>query len=207
VQLGVESGSVDDLLAAAVLGLEEHSAVFLGLGARRGWCDADGVAEEVANVRAELEEGFVGRILCLLEFLKALGRVRPEERDNALCFLDDIGGERFGAVGVWGHILLLCVFVGGSVSCCRRSCIAGLHGEIACMADEVRDAGGGFLVLLACCRCVVVLLALEVWCQKLSGTIWNKGDSPASLLSARSLLAVLPTGWPIWPCRLPEPLS
>ena len=73
VELGVEAGGVDDALALGVFAFEEDLGFAVAGVGVVGRGDGDGVAEEVADVGAELEEGFVGGVFGFLDVLESLG--------------------------------------------------------------------------------------------------------------------------------------
>lgn len=157
VQLCVEPRGVHHLLPRAVLALEEHRAGLSRGGALGGRRDGHGFAEEVADVGAELEEGFISGVLGLFDVLEALGGLGAEARDEAGRFFNDVGGERLGAVGVrFGVVRGGCLGGGGVgfVGDGSGGRLAG-DGHIAGMLHEGGDAGCGLLA-----GAVVVLLAL-----------------------------------------------
>lgn len=89
MQLGIESGGVDDTLAMSVFALEQHGAALLAVG--RGWCNGHSVAEEVPYVGPELQESFISSVFGLLDLLQTLGCFGAEPREDTLGRLQSVG--------------------------------------------------------------------------------------------------------------------
>lgn len=69
VKLRIEPRGVDHPLPSGILALEQNGVALVVSLVVGGWCDLDGVAEEVAEVGTEPEESFVGGVFGFLEIL------------------------------------------------------------------------------------------------------------------------------------------
>ena len=81
MKLGVKARRVDHALALRIAALEQDGAALLRLIRRS---NANGVAEEVADVAAEPEECLIGSVFRLLEIFKSLGGLSPQTRKHSL---------------------------------------------------------------------------------------------------------------------------